>query len=93
MNIFQQSIARTRAKMHEAKRLAGVALRDIKADRAQTQTNLELLLDHIVAETGLELTPANMPTIVAYVSGFIEDQQRNKEDAFGDVGGMRDFPI
>ena len=90
MNIFQQSIARTRAKMHEANRLARVMVRRIKADRAHANTNLELLLDQIVAETGIELKPENMPTIMTYVTQFIESQQ---QQAGHDGDGMRDYPL
>jgi len=93
MNIFQRSIRRTRAKMHEANRLAGVMLRQIKADKEHANTNLELLLDHITAETGLELKAENMPTIMAYVKQFIEDQQRKKEGLMGDDEGMTEFPL
>jgi hypothetical protein len=94
MNIFQQSIGNTRKKMMEANRLAVVMLQRIKADREHASTNLELLLDSIVAETGLELKPDNMPTIMAYVKQFIEDQHRRKE-GLSEVGddGMQDFPL
>jgi len=95
MNIFKQSIARTRAKLHEANRLAGVAMKQIKAEKEQANANIELLLDEIVAQTGLELTTANLPTILAYVTAFAEDQRRRKEEGLdaGDVEGMKDFPI
>ena len=92
MNIFKQSIARTRAKLHEAQRLRSVAMGQIKADREQANANIELLLDEIATHTGLEITPANLPTIVAYVAAFAEDQRRRKEGMNeGDVDGMKDF--
>ena len=95
MNIFQQSIGKTRAKIQEANRLKAVMLRQIKTDRGRGNATLELLLDDIVAETGLELKPENMPTIMAYVTQFIEKQQRRKEalTEVGDDDGMQDFPI
>lgn len=91
-NQFQLSIAKARAKMHEARRLAGVMIRHIKADNAKAETNLELLLDEIAAETGLSITTENMPTIMIYVEQFIKDQQQRKEEADGDDGGMEDLP-
>lgn len=91
-NIFQQSIARTRATLHEHNRLKAIALRQIKEDKQRANANLELLLDEIVAEIGIEMTPHNLPTILLYVQRFIDHQQQRKEEMFeGDPDGMKDF--
>jgi hypothetical protein len=92
MNIFQQSIARTRATMREYDRLRAIALRQIKENREKANANVELLLDEIVAETGIELKPENMPIIMVYVARFIEHQRRRREAMIeGDDEGMKDF--
>jgi anion-transporting ArsA/GET3 family ATPase len=91
MNIVQQSIAKARRKMHEANRLVAVAVKQIKKDRERSNANLELLLDQIVAETGIELKPENMPTVMVYVQQFLKDQQQSQPDDDGD--GMKDFPV
>jgi len=93
MNILQQSIARTRRALHERNRLVRVMTRQIKAEKEHSNTNLELLLDDIVAHTGLELKPENMPTIMTYLMRFAEEQQRRREEPDGDVDGMKDFPL
>ncbi|SRR5216684_1597595 len=94
-NTFQQSIAKTRTKIREANRLAALMFRQVKRDKERANTNIELLLDQIVFETGLEMKPENMPTIMAYVTQFVEDQARKKEESEpeGDVDGMKDFPL
>jgi hypothetical protein len=92
MNIFQQSIARTRATLHEYNRLRGIVAKRIKADHEKANANLELLIDEIVAETGIELTPQTFPIIAFYVARFVDHQRQRKEESFeGDYGGMKDF--
>jgi hypothetical protein len=91
MNIFQQSIAKVRRKMHEANRLTAVMRRQIRQERQQANVNLELLIDEIVAETGIELKPENMPTIMICLQQFLKDRQRKEDD--GDHDGMKDFPL
>lgn len=87
---FQQSIARARAKIAEANRLAAKMVRDIKADKERANTNLELLIDDIVAETAIPLTTENLPLIAFYVEQFVKDQQKEPD---GDVDGMKDYPL
>jgi hypothetical protein len=88
-NNFQQSIARARAKIGEGNRLAAKMVRDIRRNKERANTNLELLLDELVAETGIELKTENMPTIMIFVQQFLEDQKRKEPD--GDVDGMKDY--
>lgn len=89
MNQLQQSIDKTRRKMHEARRLAGVMMRQIKTEKEKTNAQVEWLLDEIAAETGLKITPENMESIMTYVQEFVKDQQKRKEEADG--GGESDF--
>jgi hypothetical protein len=93
LNKFQQSIAKTRAKIREANRLTAVMFRQVKERKEKGNAGLELLLDDIAAETGLAITTENMPTIMIYVQQFLEDQARKKQEPDGDVEGMHDFPI
>ena len=88
---IQQSIANTRKKLHEFNRLVRIARRRNKDENASAQTNLELLIDHLVAETGIELTEENLPTIVIYVREFLQSQQQQRVE--GDPDGMKDFPF
>jgi len=88
MNIFQQSIFKTRSAMHDAKKQVGLALKRMRADKQQAQTQLELLIDEICAETGLKPTPENLPTIMLYVTRFVEDQRQQTD---GDSEGMQDY--
>jgi hypothetical protein len=93
-NLLQQSIARTRAKMHELGRRFAVAAQKEKRDKELANSNLALLLDEIAAETGLDITKKNLPTIMLYVQQFASDQQKRKGNSDGvDPEGMADFPI
>ena len=75
---FQKSIAKTRGQISEANRLARVMLRHVKEDRADALRNLELFLDTLVAETGIELTEENLPTIQVFVEQYARDHARAK---------------
>lgn len=94
LNLFQQSIARTRKAINEANRLAAKMMRDSRRKRSQAETNLELFLDELAAE-GVEISEENLPTIVIFVQRFVADQQRRKEELASDGGedGMKDFPL
>jgi hypothetical protein len=92
-NMFQQSIARTRAKIGEVMRLTRTMAKQVKQERTAAATNLELLIDEICAETGIEMTPKNLPTIMLYVQQFLADQQRRRENSDEGDGGMHDFPL
>jgi hypothetical protein len=76
--IVQQSIQKTRNKFAAIYRLVAVTKKQIKKERAQAETQLELLLDEIVQETGLKPTRKNLPPIMLYVSQFVADQQKRK---------------
>lgn len=90
-NKFQQSIAKTRAKITEGNRLAAKMVRDIRNKKEQGNVGLELFLDDLVAETGIELKPETMPTVLLYVQQFLEDNKKQEPDE--DVDGMKDFPL
>ena len=89
LNIFQQSIAKTRRKMHRANQLASKMVRDIRSDEERTNTNLEMFLDDLAAE-GVEISKENLPTIAAFITQFVEHQQRRKEELAGGGEGMED---
>lgn len=95
-NAFQQSIARARRKIHEANRLTGVMSRQVKDDRALAQANLELFLDELQAETGLDVSKKeNWPTVMIYVEQFLHDQEERREageDAAAESCDEEGFP-
>jgi hypothetical protein len=80
MNFIQQSIQKTRAKLRELCRVVAITKTQIKKEHKQAETQLELLLDEIVQETGLKPTRKNLPTLLLYVSQFVADQQKRKAD-------------
>jgi hypothetical protein len=95
MNNAQESIVKTRTKIHKVNRLVRTMFRQIKEDNRHAETNLELFLDDLAAE-GVVMSKDNIPNIMVYVRQFIEDQARKKEAATPDETSddhFQDFPL
>jgi hypothetical protein len=81
MNFIQQSIQRTREKLHELKRLKAVVARQVKDEQAQKNTLFETLVDTICAETGLRCeNPEDLPFILIHVEQVLKDVKRRKAE-------------
>jgi hypothetical protein len=88
MNAIQRSIQKTRLLLTERKRQIAVAIKQSRQAAQQRETQLELLVDTVCAETGLPLTTENMPAIALFVRQAIADQHRTSDE--DDEGGMQD---
>ena len=81
MNLIQQSIQRTREKLHELKRLKAVVARRVKEENEQKNAALETLLDTVCAETGLRCElPDDREMILLHVSQVLTDAKRRKAE-------------
>ena len=77
---FQQSIAATRKRIHEMNRLSGVAARRARQEEAEARAKLELFLDELVQETGLDLSKQeNYPTMVVFLSDWLRHNEKMRE--------------
>jgi hypothetical protein len=91
LNNFQKSIMKVRRRMTEVNRLARVALRQLRREKAKTESNIELFLDTLQAETGMDVTnPKNLPTVLTYVEQFARDQAPEHEDPYDSEGFPKD---
>jgi hypothetical protein len=82
MNLIQQSIQRTREKLHELKRIKAAVARQVKQENEQKNAALETLLDTVCAETGLRCElPDDREMILLHVSQVLKDAKRRKEES------------
>jgi hypothetical protein len=82
MNFIQQSIQRTREKLHELNRLKAVVGRRVKEENEQKNAFLENLIDTVCAETDLRCEiPEDREMILLHVSQVLTDAKRRKAEA------------
>jgi phage gp46-like protein len=81
MNFIQQSIQRTREKLHELKRLKAVVARRVKQEQEEKNALMETLLDTVCAETDLRCeNPEDREMILLHVSQVLTDAKRRKAE-------------
>ena len=92
MNIFQRSIQRTREKLYEYGRLRALAKKRAQEEEARANVMLELFLDELQQETGIDVhDPRNAPTIALHLTQFLRDRRPAEND--DDPGGMEDHVL
>jgi hypothetical protein len=97
-NFIQQSILRTRLLVGAINKRRALNNKRAKEDAERGNTQLELMIDEISAETGLSTADKkDWPAIAMHVEQVLMDAKRRKEESEqepdGDVGGMKDFPL
>jgi FKBP-type peptidyl-prolyl cis-trans isomerase (trigger factor) len=93
MNIFQRSIQRTREKLYEYGRLKALAKKRALEAEAKANVTLELFLDELQQETGIDVhDPKNAPIIALHLTQFLRDRKPAEVDE-DDRGGMGDHAL
>jgi hypothetical protein len=81
MNLIQQSIQRTREKLHELKRIKAVVTRQVKQENEQKNALIETLIDTVCAETDLRCeNPEDREMILLHVSQVLTEAKRRKAE-------------
>jgi hypothetical protein len=81
-NLVQQTIQKTRVKMHELNRQFAHFIKRSKDEDEARNTSLEMLLDEVCAETGLRVeNEKDHPAIVMHGRQVMAAIKRRKEEA------------
>ena len=81
MNLIQQSIQRTREKLHELKRIKAVVARQVKEETEEKNALMETLIDTVCAETDLRCeNPEDHQMILLHVSAVLQSAKRRKAE-------------
>jgi hypothetical protein len=93
MSIIQRSIEKTNAKLLEYRRQIAIALKHQRQANEKADAALELIIDEVCFQTGLQLTPENMPLIATYVKQVLRDQRREQQQQEDGDDGMSDHLV
>jgi hypothetical protein len=80
MNFVQRSILKTREAIFNMQRRAALTRKHDRQQEERSSAAMELLIDDIVADTGLELSEKNLPTIALFVQGILQDRANANEE-------------
>jgi hypothetical protein len=80
MSFLEQSIARTRAVIHEFRTAKAIEAKQGKQEKEEKDALLEKIIDDVCFQTGLSFAPENLPTIGLYVAEVLKDVKRRKAE-------------